>query len=126
MTPLAAIPLFLALLSVPPDWPLLAHGPFPSERECAHWIRLNRDYRKQVVWRQGFETQNYSYWQVVIGETDALWLIWDRCSDGQCRHRGQSYRLECLRDLLERIGPEAYFTGVLPPAVPVWRLPIIE
>jgi hypothetical protein len=35
-------------------------------------------------------------------------------------------RRQALAQLLELIGPHAYYSGTLPPHVPLWRLPVYD
>ena len=46
-----------------------------------------------------------------------------RLRDARCEHFYVTYRRQSLAQLRDLIGLEAFYTGRLPPHVPLWRIP---
>jgi hypothetical protein len=120
----------LFLLLAPPDDPPAEPPPvqlqdldrFPC-RECVtSWCRFSRDYRCRLrdelslgeAWRER------ALWAALDQARDC-YQPWDLLEDAQAEWRDPACRLEMLEALRDLIGPEAYYTGRMPPPVPLWH-----
>ena len=52
--------------------------------------------------------------------------VWDKVRDVHCEYHYVTYRRQALQELRELVGPRAYYTGQLPPHVPLWRIPVAD
>ena len=68
------------------------------------------------------------WWEVraILQETDQLYQIWDTVRDARCEYYYVTVRRQALKRLREALGDEAYFSGRLPPHVPLWRFQQID
>lgn len=61
-----------------------------------------------------------------LEETDTLYKAWDNLRDAKTETLDVSCRRTALFRLRGLIGHEAFYNGVMPPAVPVWRFARVE
>jgi hypothetical protein len=61
------------------------------------------------------------YWRQSLEETRHLYKVWDLVYDSHCKHYYVTVRREALKNLRDAIGEDAYYSGKLPPPVPLWR-----
>jgi hypothetical protein len=94
---------------------------FPDRRLAAELLEFNRAYRQHLVRRESVEVTGRAELDTAIAETDALYGVWDAVRDAGSEGYNITVRRQALLSLRNAIGPEAYFTGRLPPHVPVWR-----
>jgi hypothetical protein len=89
-------------------------------------LAFNRAYRQQLDSRQALEVT--SWWELheTLQEVDRLYQVWDWVRDARCDIYYVSVRRSALKKLREAIGPEAYYSGSLPPHVPTWRFVRID
>lgn len=114
-------------LILSPDPPLADRDRFPMRELAREAMQFNRAYRRHVENRQAFELHNWWYWQEVLTETDYLYHTWDWLHAAQGGEgRDEVYWRHSLLRLRELLGDEAYFTGVMPPAAPVWRFRYVD
>ena len=59
-------------------------------------------------------------------EADRLYQIWDLVRDNRCDYYYVTVRRQALKKLKEMIGDQAYYSGQLPPHVPVWQFARID
>ena len=59
-------------------------------------------------------------------EVDRLYQIWDTTRDARCEYYYIHVRRGALKKLRDAVGEEAYYSGTLPPHVPVWRFARID
>jgi hypothetical protein len=59
--------------------------------------------------------------QSVLLETDRLYQVWDAVRDARCDYYYVNVRRQALERLRELVGDEAYYSGDLPPCVPLWH-----
>jgi hypothetical protein len=46
--------------------------------------------------------------------------------DARCDYYYVAYRRQALQQLREAIGPQAFYSGRMPPHVPLWRIAIVD
>ena len=99
---------------------------FPDRNLINELLSFNRSFRQNLDSRQATETVRL--WEVreALQETDRLYQAWDTLRDARCDYYYVTVRRQALKKLRELIGDEAYFTGIMPPFVPVWRFHPID
>jgi len=107
----------------------------PRLEECARlperalvneMMAFNRAYRNDLVTRLALDTIHEDELRAALTETDHLYRIWDAIRDARCDYYYITVRRQALLQLREMIGAEAYYSGNLPPHVPVWRFPVLD
>lgn len=94
---------------------------FPDRSLISDLLAFNRSYRQQLEHRQSLELVYGWELREVVAEVDRLYQIWDMARDARCEYYYVSVRRAALKKLREAVGEPAYYTGQLPPHVPVWR-----
>jgi hypothetical protein len=84
-------------------------------------IGFNRTYRAHLERSGAADPGHSGEWAAAIEETDCLYRVWDTIRCARSDYYYVKDRREALRRLREVLGPEAYYSGYLPPNVPVWR-----
>jgi hypothetical protein len=99
---------------------------FPDRALINELLAFNRTYRQHLDNRQALE-QTY-WWELreAVQETERLYLIWDNVRDARCDYYYVTVRRQALKKIRETIGEDAYWSGTLPPHVPVWRFARID
>jgi hypothetical protein len=104
--------------------PLLSEGTrFPDRKLINEFLALNRSYRNQLTQRLAIDLVYSEEIRTAIQETDQLYQIWDTVRDARCDYYYVTVRRQALSLLRDLIGAEAFYTGELPPHVPVWHFP---
>jgi hypothetical protein len=101
--------------------PLFDCQRFPDRATISHLLAFNRAYRAHLDSRQSVELVHWWDLREAIQETDRLYQVWDTIRDARCEYYYVPFRRQALKRLRETLGPEAYYTGNLPPHVPLWR-----
>lgn len=121
------------LKSLAQRWERLADCPylfeierFPSRELICEGKEFNRSYsthlNELVLWYP-------DHWCSInrqIGETEKLYEIWDVVADFRCDYYYITLKRMQLAKLRELIGDEDFYSGYLPPPVPVWRFHRID
>jgi hypothetical protein len=94
---------------------------FPDRATVNDLLGFNRAYRQHVDVRQPVELAHWWGLRAALQETDQLYQIWDTVRDARCEYYYVTVRRQALKRLREMIGEEAYYSGNLPPCVPLWR-----
>ena len=99
---------------------------FPDRALINDLLAFNRAYRQHLDNRQALE-QTY-WWELreAVQETERLYQIWDTVRDARCDYYYVTVRRQALKKLRETVGEDAYWSGRLPPHVPVWRFARID
>lgn len=117
----------LALLIASSQPPLTDRDRFPPREVACEAMKFNRVYRNHVENRQALEAHQWWYWQEVLNETDYLYQCWDWLHAAQGGEgRDAEYWRRSLHRVRELVGDEAYYQGVMPPPVPVWRYQVMK
>jgi hypothetical protein len=94
---------------------------FPDRATINDLLAFNRAYRQQLDSRQPVDLVNSSELRQALQETEQLYQIWDNVRDARCDYYYVTVRRHALKRLRELAGEEAYYSGNLPPCVPLWR-----
>ncbi|MFN4259418.1 MAG: hypothetical protein ACK4RK_08965 [Gemmataceae bacterium] len=94
---------------------------FPDRATVNDMLAFNRAYRQHIDNRQLMDLANWWALKVVLEETDRLYQVWDTVRDARCEYYYVTVRRQALKRLRDTLGPEAYYSGQLPPYVPVWH-----
>jgi hypothetical protein len=94
---------------------------FPQRFIVNDLLSANRDYQKTMTLRQMVDGSRWEENRVILGENDQLYAIWDNVRDAGCEYYYVVVRRLALKRLREQLGDEAYYSGDLPPSVPLWR-----
>jgi hypothetical protein len=99
---------------------------FPDRSLINELLAFNRAYRQHLDNRQALE-QSY-WWELreAVQETERLYQVWDTVRDARCDYYYVTVRRQALKKLRETVGEDAYWSGCLPPHVPVWRFARID
>jgi hypothetical protein len=99
---------------------------FPDRGVVSELLAFNRAYRQQMDTRQAVELVHWWEFREAVQEADRLYQIWDNVRDARCDYYYVTVRRHALKKLRDTIGSEAYYSGTLPPHVPVWRFTRID
>jgi hypothetical protein len=94
---------------------------FPDRATINELLAFNRAYRQQLDGRQPVELIHGWELRSALQETEHLYQIWDTVRDARCEYYYVTVRRHALKRLRELAGDEAYYSGNLPPCVPLWR-----
>jgi hypothetical protein len=98
----------------------------PSREMAGDLLAFNRTYRDSLTNRLALDMVHADELRAALTETDQLYRIWDMVRDARCEYYYITYRRQALQQLLELVGPQAFYSGQLPPHVPMWRIPIAD
>jgi hypothetical protein len=96
---------------------------FPGRDLVGDMLAFNRSYRDSVSSRLDIDMLHADELRTILGETDLLYRIYDALRDARCEYFYVQYRRQALAQLRDLIGMEAFYSGQLPPHVPLWRIP---
>lgn len=94
---------------------------FPERATVNELLAFNRSYRQHMDVRQPLELVHWWELRAVVEETDRLYRVWDKVRDARCPYYYVTVRRQALKDLRELVGEAAYYSGNLPPCVPLWH-----
>jgi hypothetical protein len=94
---------------------------FPERPKVNELLAYNRAYRQHMDMRQPLELVHGWELRLALQETDRLYQIWDKVRDARCPYYYVTVRRQALKQLREMVGEECYYSGNLPPCVPLWR-----
>lgn len=98
----------------------------PDSQYIRERERFNRTFREKLVKRKNFETHLAPFIDVVIRETDRLYVVWDTASFCRNEYTSVVNRRRYLVRLKNLLGEEDYNMMKLPPCVPIWRFEELE
>jgi hypothetical protein len=99
---------------------------FPDRATISDLLAFNRAYRQHIDNRQAVELAHWWELREALQEADRLYHIWDTVRDARCDYYYVTVRRQALKRLRDLIGDEAYYSGNLPPHVPIWRFRRID
>ncbi|MBY0522313.1 MAG: hypothetical protein K2R98_02895 [Gemmataceae bacterium] len=109
------------------DAPRLADcNTLPSSAAVAELCRLNEQYQCHVQTQQAILIHRADDLAEVLREARQLYQVWDAVRRATGPNQAWAYRRRMLRNVREMVGEQAYYSGQLPPAVPVWRFQRID
>jgi len=99
---------------------------FPSRAAVSELLAFNRAYREHLEKRKELErTSAYGY-QEALEEADRLFQLWDSIRDTRCEYYYVTVRRQALKRVRDTMGTAAFYNGIYPPHVPVWRFQRID
>jgi len=98
--------------------------PFTTE-QIDQMLSFNRAYLKYVqlnlaLWPSTYAAR-HDWWDDARKETEQLYIIYGLLKGAKVSYYTTYVRRLALKQLVERIGQEAYWNRQLPPCVPLWR-----
>jgi hypothetical protein len=99
---------------------------FPDRALVNELLAFNRSYRQHLDNRQSLEQSSWWELREAVQETERLYIIWDTVRDARCDYYYVTVRRQALKKLRETVGEADYWSGRLPPHVPVWRFARID
>lgn len=99
---------------------------FPDRATVNDLLTFNRSYRQHIDMRQQLELPRWWELRAILQETDQLYNVWDRVRDARCDYYYVTVRRQALKWLRDTLGEPTYYSGKLPPSVPLWRFHTIE
>jgi hypothetical protein len=99
---------------------------FPDRGLINDLLKFNRDYRQYLEIRQATEPLYWWEFHTVMMECDRIYEVWDLVRESNCDYYYVTVRRQALKKLRERIGDGSFYSGVLPPHVPVWRFARVD
>jgi hypothetical protein len=104
--------------------PLADAARFPDREQVGEYLVFNRSYKRWLEARQPIEVDRDAAIREALRETDRLYCVFDNVRDAGCAFYYSSVKRAALKRLREQLG-EAYYTGELPPFVPLWRFVVV-
>ena len=114
---------YLELADAPPLYDCMR---FPDRNLVNDLLTFNRAYKAHLEGRQEIELCNAWQLRQMILETDALYAAYDLVRDAKADYYYVTVRRQALKKLKALIGDQAFYSGQLPPHVPVWRFTRID
>jgi hypothetical protein len=99
---------------------------FPDRAAINDMLAFNRSYRQHMDACQPVNLSRWWEFRAVLQETDQLYQIWDTARDARCDYYYVTVRRQALKKLRELVGAEVYYSGEMPPYVPLWRFQQID
>lgn len=96
---------------------------FPDRKWLNATLEFNRSFRKSWVDRLEVDSIYVDDLKDAISECDQLYHLYDTVRDAQCEYYYISVRRHALADLRKMLGDEWYYSGRLPPCVPLRHIP---
>ncbi|MCI0379489.1 MAG: hypothetical protein L0215_17920 [Gemmataceae bacterium] len=94
---------------------------FPNRETAIDFVHFNRAYRADLLARMTLDPVHAEELRGAVEETDRLFQVWDQVREARCAFYFVTVRRQALMLLRQMVGNEAFYTGQLPPHVPVWR-----
>ncbi len=99
---------------------------FPSREMVGDLLAFNRTYRDSLTNRLALDMIHAEELRAALAETDQLYRVWDMVRDARCEYYYVTYRRQALQQLRDLVGDPAFYSGQLPPHVPLWRIPVVD
>jgi hypothetical protein len=106
------------LLAAPPLADSLS---LPSAGTMQEWRCFNLGYQRTLELRLPLCLHREDELRAALREAQQLYEIWTLVDTATCPAKSWVCRRRGLEQLRELIGLDAYYTGTLPPFVPLWR-----
>ena len=92
---------------------------FPGRDLVSDMMAFNRAYHENLSKRLEMDRIHAEELRSALLETDQLHRVWNTVHEINCPYYYITYRRQALRQLRELIGEQAFYTGTLPPHVPI-------
>ena len=94
---------------------------FPDRKTANDFLACNRAYRADLAARMALDQLHAEELRSAVFETDLLHNVWECVRDARCDYYYVTVRRQSLSLLRQLVGNHAFYSGQLPPHVPVWR-----
>ncbi len=95
----------------------------PDREQVSNYLTINRTYHQELTERLRLDQAHSEEIRAALQETDQLYHIWDAVRDARCKYYYVTVRRQALRELRSLVGDAAFYSGQLPPPLPIWRVP---
>jgi hypothetical protein len=99
---------------------------FPGRELVSDMMAFNRAYHENLTKRLEMDAVHAEELRSTLLETDQLHRVWNTVHEINCPYYYITYRRQALRQLRELVGDESFYSGSLPPHVPIWRIPVAD
>jgi len=89
-------------------------------------LAFNRAYRSDLVAQMAIDQIRAEELRGALYETDQLYAVWNNLRDAQSEFYYVTVRRRALLAVRQLAGDTAFYSGNLPPHVPVWRFPVAK
>lgn len=96
---------------------------FPDRKVISGFLATNRLYRDHLTKRLEIDSIHDNLIRDAIVETDQLYHVWETIREIQCDYYYVTIRRQQLKLLKDLMGDEIFYSGQLPPYLPMWHLP---
>jgi hypothetical protein len=96
---------------------------FPDKKFVSEMLGINRKMREALVAQLAMDLVYADTLRLAIQETDQLYQVWYAVRDAQNEYYYTGVRRQALQLVRDLIGDEAFYSGRLPPPIPVWHIP---
>jgi hypothetical protein len=93
----------------------------PPATAIRQMLAFNAAYRQYLEARRWVRRHEWEELTEILSETDRLREVWQAAAEAVAEDHIWVCRRQALRRLQELIGDEGYYSGNLPPCVPLWR-----
>ncbi len=114
-------------------WRLLRHAPrladcgaLPGNSVACEQCRFNEEYQCYLQTQQALFMHRTDELAEVLRETRQLHQAWDCLRRASATNQAWAYRRRMLVELRDLVGVNAYYTGRMPPSVPLWRFKEVD
>ena len=97
---------------------------FPDRTTIQEFLGFNQAYRRDLQAHLEIDPDNSAHLRGALAEADQLYDLWRLVDHTRWGALYVTARRQALQTLRDRIGAEAFYSGRLPPYVPVWRIPV--
>jgi hypothetical protein len=98
----------------------------PERDVISDLLDFNRVYQQALSARLEVDTVHGDEVQAALTETNQLYQIWDAVRAARDDRYYVTGRRQALLQLRALVGDRAFYTGQLPPHVPMWRFPTVD
>jgi hypothetical protein len=93
---------------------------FPPPDEIMKILAFNKQYEQNLEMQQMVHW-NKEWFDDALRETRQLYGLWSKIAEGQGEWVHPYNRRLALKEVMNLIGKEAFYSGPYPPYVPLWR-----
>jgi hypothetical protein len=97
---------------------------FPKRDVVLDFLICNRAYRAELQLRALLEPARAAHFEIAMHEAEELHHIWVVVADTRWGFLSVTARRQALQQLRDLVGEQAFYSGELPPYLPVWRIPV--
>lgn len=98
----------------------------PSMEMVRDALSLSRAYHHDLTRRAELDALHRNWLHQVMQENDRHYQVWALIGSAQNKNYGVTMRRQSLKSLRTIIGAEAYYSGRIPAAIPLWSIPYAE